>query len=379
MRIESADRSELLQGAGYVYSLLPLADVVRCLDALASPLLARLSQVCGASATTAPSSTEVCALLDELASLSRYCQPSVPEFENSHPIAHLLSAAWPVLTLVYDKLGKDSRAMEKLCRVLKFSVRTATTHAVTFLPGMLTTLSSWFLDHPHSCFLYAVHVCATQLAGTSHDLDDALFGVYSSMASRVFLLLTPKMGQDLVQALGAFPDVLEDFFELSLVTFMRFRDRLLAGTTWPPLVQLCSGCVLLEHREAWRACTHLAEGIFGSCARRVDVDPHTLSVLDATVAQHGPVIMRGVTCAIAGVLPPARVPQCTALLRAMMEGVPESAGSWLEHALGALPVAAHEDAKILLTACTRSPVSWPEVRRAVDDFSDVCRRKRIIA
>jgi transportin-3 len=106
--LASADRAELLAGAGYVYSLLEVERVVRFLEALATPILHRLSQLCPEGSAQPPSS-EVCSLLDQLVALVRYCQPSVPEFAEFHPITNMLKASWPVLTSVQRHLHRDCR------------------------------------------------------------------------------------------------------------------------------------------------------------------------------------------------------------------------------------------------------------------------------
>lgn len=106
--LKSVDRVELLQGCGYVYSLLPVPAVVRCLEALGSPMLSRLAQLC-AEGAPAPPPSEVLSVLDQLVGLVRYCQVGVGEFDEFHPIANLLSAAWPVLCAVHARCGKDSR------------------------------------------------------------------------------------------------------------------------------------------------------------------------------------------------------------------------------------------------------------------------------
>jgi hypothetical protein len=66
--------------------------------------------------------------------------------------------------------------MEKLCRVVKFAVRTASAHVSSLLPALLGTICGWFDQDPHSCYLYIVHVCASQLAGSSQAVDDAIVG-----------------------------------------------------------------------------------------------------------------------------------------------------------------------------------------------------------
>jgi hypothetical protein len=66
--------------------------------------------------------------------------------------------------------------MEKLCRVIKFSIRTAAGHIAPQLPSILGTLSEWFDAQPHSCFLYVVHVCTSKLAHHSPQVDEAVVG-----------------------------------------------------------------------------------------------------------------------------------------------------------------------------------------------------------
>lgn len=66
--------------------------------------------------------------------------------------------------------------MERVCRVVKFSVRTAGGHTGAMLPAILETLSGWFEKDAHSCFLYVLHVCASNLSGHSPPVDEAICG-----------------------------------------------------------------------------------------------------------------------------------------------------------------------------------------------------------
>jgi len=381
--LASADRVELLQGAGLVYSLLPVAQVAGCLSALATPMLERLAQLCAQDAS-APASSEVTAQLDQLVALARYCQPAVPEFSDFHPISSLLNACWPLLCLVHTHLARDSRCMEKLCRVIKFSVRTASSHVAPLMPQLLEALASWFEAHAHSCFLYMVHVCASTLAGHSQAVDEAIFATYSRMSARVVSLLQPasaeaaatQAGQ--LAALGAHPDVLEDFFELSVVLLGRFPNQLLLSASWPPLAQLVAPCALLQHKEAWRACLNFAERLLGARVKRVDTDAAARGVLDATAAQVSPLLARQVLLGVAGMLPQSHVPQSCAVLRAVLESFPEHGPTWIRDACAALPPAAHTEAAPMLEVLLLRAATEREVRNAVDAFSEACRRRRLV-
>ena len=77
-------------------------------------------------------------------------------------------------------------------------------------------------------------------------------------------------------------------------------------------------------------------------------------------------------------LPASRVQQSTAVLRALVECVPENGVAWIRNACAALPPGAQTDAEGMLSALSRVPISSAEVRRAVDSFSDACRRKRLV-
>lgn len=179
--------------------------------------------------------------------------------------------------------------------------------------------------------------------------------------------------------LDAYPDVLEDLLELTVVMLARFPDRLLAWAQWPALVQLGSACVLLQHKEAWRAAMHFSERLLGARATRVEMVPETRRTLEATIEACGPALARQLLLALAGVLPGARCVQLGSALRQMLECAPDGAGAWLQAAAAQLPPAAHEDARALLDALgAHSPPSGPAVRRAVDAFSESCRRKRVL-
>lgn len=203
------------------------------------------------------------------------------------------------------------------------------------------------------------------------------------MSTRVVTLLQPTSVEaatpaGLLDALGAYPDVLEDFFELSIVLLARFPSQLLLSDRWQPLLQLLPPCARLPHKDAWRAAMRFAEQLLGARLKRVDVEQRALAVLDASVAQVSRLLAVELLLGIAGVLPVSRVPQSSTVLRTIVECVPEHGAGWIADACAALPQAAQLEAGPAIDAITRRGVSEREVRTAVDGFSEVCRRRRLV-
>jgi hypothetical protein len=201
----------------------------------------------------------------------------------------------------------------------------------------------------------------------------------------VSLLQTPADAHapNLQATLGAHPDVLEDFFELSVVLLARFPCQLLLSERWLPLAQLVAPCALLQHKEAWRASLHFAERLLLACSKRVDMDAQALAILDATVKEVAPLLSRELLFGMAGMLPASRVAQSCVVLRAIAECSPELGRVWIRNACTALPPAAQMLAgpmveAIAPSAPTARAATEREVRRAADHFSDACRCQRLV-
>lgn len=303
--------------------------------------------------------------------------------------------------------------MEKLTRVIKYGVRTASKWAGQLLPRVLSAVSTWFREHPHSCYLYTLLNCTSVLADVSPELDEALFGApkgwggvspspsshqfrapvppppgtYISMSDAVSALVAPDAGAtDVLGKLNAYPDVLEDYFELTIVMLRRFSKGVLGSTAWPMAMGLATSCLLLSHREAWRACTKFLESVTEMRTKRVDMSKEALDSLQLTLAAHGPLIAKGLVFGAAGGLPDSRVPRIGAVLRALVDAEPVQAPAWVQAACAELPDAVQAEAKELaatLAAAATTPVvdgrrASEPVRRSVDAFSEACRRLRVI-
>lgn len=203
------------------------------------------------------------------------------------------------------------------------------------------------------------------------------------MSARVVALLQPTSAAaateaGLLDALGAYPDVLEDFFQLSIVMLARFPCQLLLSDCWQPLAQLVAPCARLPHSNAWTAATKFAEHLLLARLKRVDMEPAALAVLDATVARLSVPLAAELLRGIAGALPVLRVPRCSTMLRAIVECVPEQGAAWVADACAALPQAAQAEAGPMVMAITHRSASERDMRRAVDAFSEVCRRRRLL-
>jgi len=206
---------------------------------------------------------------------------------------------------------------------------------------------------------------------------------YARMSARVLALVQPLNAEAagataLLDALGAHPDVLEDFFELSAVMLARYPAVLLHSDRWQPLAALVPPCARLQHKEAWRASTRFAERLLGAHTKRVDMTAATLSVLDATVAHVCPPLACELLIGIAGVLPASRTAPSCAVLRAIVDSVPERGAEWVRGACAVLPPAAQAEVGPAIEAITRANATEREMRTAVDAFSDVCRRRRLV-
>ena len=386
LKLQTADRVDLIAALAFVVSQMPLHQVLPAMQAIAHPLLTRLREILQSGNSVV---SEVAQLLDQICSLLREVSPTetasadTPALQDAlHPSVQMLQSIWDVLDAVFVRHGSSSQCMEKLTRCYKHTAKNCRDSFGAVVPKLLEQVTAWYEQQPHSCFVYVVNWVLTSFS-RQNEFHPLFAQTFQRVSQATFQLLSVR------STITDNPDVVDDYFELC-AKVLRFMPPLLLESDLLQTVFQC-GCAGLHilHREAGRSVTAFFEVLISlevlACGRRSGraeqvmqmyavsrpsavrppepatarptarlcsrlltiLHSHALqpinlpepgrSRLHGVVVSNGPTLANAVVTAIAGVLPPARVRFVAPLLKLLAEVDPQACAQWMDAAIKALP------------------------------------------
>ena len=194
LQLTPADRVDLISALAFVVSQMDLASILPAMQAIAQPLLDRMTAMLqggsSSAAEIAIALEQICALLRGVAP-SRNASDEQMAASGGHPSVQMLMRIWEVLDAVFQRHGTSSNAMEKLCRCYKHTARNCGGAFRQVVPMLLPQMTKWYEEQPHSCFLYMNNVCLTSFGGAGKvgDLLPLFADSFRRMSVATFKLL----------------------------------------------------------------------------------------------------------------------------------------------------------------------------------------------
>lgn len=379
--LQLADRVDLVSALTFVVSQMPFEEILPTMQAIARPLADKLTFVLQG---TPCSVTEVAAVLEQICALLRGVAPShIPSDTRSpgaaHPSVELLQQLWEVLDAVFQQYGSSSACMEKLCRCYKHTARNCGDRSfLGVVPKLLTQITGWFEQQPHSCFLYVANVCI----GSFGHLPQ-LLSVFANTLRRLSLATFQLLSVE--STIVDNPDVVDDYFELCSKVLRKQPQLLLEeADILMPTFQCGCAALHIQHREAGRSVLNFFERLVELC-RPAGKHPPSLSTASVAAAgsvigQYGPLLVGQLVKSIAGALPAHRARFLSPLLRELICVDTKLCGKWINNAVCGLPSDAHADGQVLIGSLFSQEASRDEKTfvSAVETFAAACRRRRIV-
>ncbi|KAK2080120.1 hypothetical protein QBZ16_002516 [Prototheca wickerhamii] len=254
--LDEEDVQQLIEGVVGVCSALAPRDQAACLQQVLETLVAPVQAVFRAASARAGTAEGVAgarrfleAQLPHLLALFDRITTVFKASRSPETIGQALEQIWPLMETALDQYADDPAAVERLCRVPRYGLRTAKRAALRALPALLGSLPPRFARTQHPAFLFVISEavkafgddpgCAGALAPVFADVVVAACGLLGSLAE-----------------VSARPDLADDTFllagrALSYCPPLVLQDRVL-GT----LLQTALHGVLVQHREA--CCSILA-------------------------------------------------------------------------------------------------------------------------
>ena len=382
-----ADRVDLVAALAFVVSQMELEQILPAMQAIAQPLLERLTTALQSGSSTA---AEVAVSLEQLCALlrgvtpARGCTDEAIAAAGGHPSVLMLMRLWEVLDAVFARHGTSSNCMEKLCRCYKHTSRNCGPFFRPVVHKLLPQVTGWYEQQPHSCFLYMNNVNLASFGQGIHvgDLLPIFADSFHRMSVTTFKLLSttaPGGSSGLIEN----PDVVDDYFELCGKVLRCQPSMLLESADLLPYAFDC-GCAALHlhHREANRSALRFFDNmvdLFAKPGRGIKpLSDAAHAALRSLLGDKGAHLVRQLVLALSGALPAARVRFVAPLLKQLIEVEPAQCQVWVGQCIQAMPEETHADGQVFAAAAF-SPEALADEKiftKAADAFSEACRRRR---
>lgn len=281
---------------------------------------------------------------------------------------------WPLLENTLATFQTEDRAVEKLCRCWKYSMRAADKSWAPLFQPLLEMLTKSFALHPRAGFLYTLST-VIDMGYQNAEHHPVFRASFEAMAQTTFALLQRNFSD--------LPDVVEDFFDLATRLLRCLPDYILASPLLPIMWECAAAGLYIQHHEALGSlCTFLGSTIDTAfkLSRGVSAGqgagPHR-KVVEQLLVRHSGAILEGLVAGLAGAQPADRLSLMVPLFESIIMGGGE-AGSvkpLLLQALAKTPDT-HGPTKDEFVAQVVSPGdAWPSrIQRGVYSLSEAFRR-----
>jgi len=388
LQLQPADRVDLISALAFVVSMMEMRHMLPAMEAIAQPLVARLSATLQSPESSNPK--EVADCLEQLCALLRSVTPPSagaaqdPQLaaNGGHPCVQMLDKLWDTFAAVFARHGTSSNCMEKLCRCYKHTARNCGDWFRPLVHKLIPQVCQWFTQHPHSCFLYMCNVCLTSFGQNERvgDLLPTFTEAYQRMTQATFTLLNGDGSQ---LKLVDHPDVVDDFFELS-GKVLRFQPQLLLESPLlTPTFQCGCEALHLQHREAGRSAFRFFDNLIDLLQRPkrlgVELSEGSMANLRAVLGQCGPKLVTQVITAIAGALPASRTRLIAPLLKELIKVEAAVTEQWARATIQGLPAEIQTDGGVFVgNIITREALVDDKVFiQTAEAFGEACRRKKV--
>ena len=103
---------------------------------------------------------QFCENLVKLSTVIRHLNPVKDDQEN-HVMLELFRELWPLIELMLQRYKDDSRYMEKVCKIVKHTMRCIKHLFVEFLEKYFTIILINYQEYPLPAYLYTVEIALT--------------------------------------------------------------------------------------------------------------------------------------------------------------------------------------------------------------------------
>jgi transportin-3 len=388
--LPTGSQEEITEGVAAVLDKQPLDTLYSSFKLCCEPIVNRVM----AMAQAAMEKEQKLAVADKLNLITIMIQgvrPQVPP-SQSHPVVQCCQEIFPILSAICERFVDFAPIVERVCRCWRYMVLQYQYHTLPMLPQLAEKLSQGFTASRQGCFLWATDSIVREFSDVSENVTqqttDAIYAFYEQQATTFLRALNDLSPEDL-------PDVIEDFFRLSLDVLLYHPNRLLLSNLMSTILSAASTSLTLLKEEPLMATLHflrdfLAYGSENAPSSSFDSDgqyrnrtnPQQIqdAVRKLTLAEGESLVQRCMT-GMMYTFPQDCFPDASGVLLGLFQLLPKEVANWTAKTVSMLPqgsIAPQEQERLLRNIQQR--VENGEVRKVrslLQDFTNSYRRRNV--
>ena len=388
--LPSGSQDEITEGVAAVLDKQSLDTLYSSFKLCCEPIVKRVM----AMAQAAVEKEQKLAVADKLNLITIMVQgvrPQVPP-SQSHPVVQCCQEIFPILSAICERFVDFAPIVERVCRCWRYMVLQYQYHTLPMLPQLAEKLSQGFTASRQGCFLWATDSIVREFSDVSDNVSqqttDAIYAFYEQQATTFLRALNDLSPEDL-------PDVIEDFFRLSLDVLLYHPNRLLLSNLMSTILSAASTSLTLLKEAPLMATLHflrdfLAYGSENAPSSSFDPDgqyrnrtnPQQIqdAVRKLTLAEGESLVQRCMT-GMMYTFPQDCFPDASGVLLGLFQLLPKEVANWTAKTVAMLPqgsIAPQEQERLLRNIQQR--VENGEVRKIrslLQDFTNSYRRRNV--
>jgi len=383
-----SSQEEVTDGVASVVARLPPDQIYNSLKLYCDPIVQSVMAT-ASNATTDPPKLAIADKVQLLTTFFQVVQPYVPQGQE-HPAVKYCQEIMPFLGALVDNFITFTPILERVCRCYRYMVLSYRIAMTPLLPQLAEKLSSGFEASRQGCFLWATDSIVREFSEGTEHVDEAttaaIFHFFEQQATTFLRALNDLPPEEL-------PDVIDDFFRLSIDILLFYPYRVIPSQLMSPILSAASTSLTLLKEEPIISTLHflrdfLAYGDESSPSSHFDQPeaartnpPEVRARVRELLAEQGEAMTQRVMTGMMYSFPRDCFPDASGVLLAMFQVVPDMMAAWVRGTVGMLPqgsISSQESERLLNNIQQR--IQSGEVRKIrtlLQDFTNSYRRRNV--
>ncbi|KAF2864535.1 ARM repeat-containing protein [Piedraia hortae CBS 480.64] len=384
-----AGQEEVTEGVAAVLAVQPLDQLYQYFSGCSQSVVRRLISM-AEQATDKDQKLAIADRLNLIAILVERVCPYVPPMQE-HPLVKYCQEIFPILSAILKRFVTFEPIAERVCSCWRQMVLCYRDHMAPLLPDLAQTLGAGFTESKQGCFLWATDSIVREFSGEDGAGDgstsQAVYGFYEAQAT-TFLRALNDLAPDQL------PDVIEDFFRLSVDALLYHASRLLSSSLMPSILSAASISLTLLKVEPVISTLHFLRDVLAyggedcpsssltrSQQERTRNPPEIRAAVKQLTLTAGETLVQRCLTGMMYTLPEECIPDASGVMLALLELLPVETLTWTQTCISMLPagsVAPQEQERLMQGLRQQiQEGQMNKVRPLLREFTNSYRRRNV--
>ncbi|KAF2138008.1 uncharacterized protein K452DRAFT_93741 [Aplosporella prunicola CBS 121167] len=385
-RLPPSSQEEITDGVASVLSVQPAENAYEHLKLYCTPVMNTLMQM-AQNATDDPAKLALADKLQLITIFIQWVQPYVGPGQP-HPAVKYCEEVFPVLAAIAESFHDCTPILERVCRCWRYMVLSYRTAMAPLLPQLADKLAAGFTVSRQGCFLWATDAIVREFApgveGVDAQMTTAVYSFYEAQATAFLRALSELSPEQL-------PDVIEDFFRLSLDILMFYPHQAILSPLMTPILSAATTALTLLKEEPLIASLHFLRDFLsygGESSPTSEYDnpnatnpPEIQAAVKQLIIARGEELTQRIMTGMMYTFPRDCFPDASGVLLEMFALMAPQVAMWIKTTVGMLPAGSisPQEAERLLNNINQRIASNEirKIRTLLQDFTNSYRRRNV--